>query len=86
MNLFERMDAEWDEFKAKARQKWLKLQETDWNDIERDVEGHWDRFTDKVSGYYGKTVAEIKDEAEDLFDSKDDDEHANRDDVVKTNR
>lgn len=84
MDLFDRIDAEWDEFKAKARQKWYKLQETDWNDIEREVEGRWDRFTNKVNHYYDQTVEEIKDEAEDLFDPVDDNEHEDYDDVVTT--
>lgn len=74
MGFFDRIDAEWDEFKAKARQKWEKLESTDWDDIERNVEGRWDRFTAKVKEYYNQTVDEIKDEAEDMFDSADDDE------------
>lgn len=75
MNVMERIDAEWDEFKTKARTKWQKLQDTDWNDIEREVEGRWDRFSDKVKQYYNQTVDEVKDEAEDLFDPVDDNEH-----------
>lgn len=74
-NFFERLDAEWDKFKANARVKWAELKDTDWNEIERDIEGRWDRFTDKVKTYYNKTTQEIKDESEDLFDPVDDNEH-----------
>ncbi len=80
MSFFDRLDAEWDEFKAKARVRWEQLQETDWNDIERDVQGRWDRFTDKVKAYYHQTTDEIEDEAEDLFDPVDDNQYEDYDD------
>ena len=70
MNLYERIDAEWDEFKIKARTKWNKLQDTDWNDIEREAKGRWDRFTNKVKHYHNQTTDEIQDAAEDLFDDE----------------
>lgn len=84
MNFMQRVDDEWDVFKAKARTKWHKLQDTDWNDIEREVEGRWDRLSNKVKYYYNQTTEEIKDEAEDLFDPVDDNEHEDYDDTVKT--
>lgn len=68
MNLYERIDAEWDEFKAKARTKWAKLQDTDWNEIESEAKGRWDRFTNKVKAYYNQTTDEIQDAAEGFFD------------------
>lgn len=75
MDLFERIDAEWDEFKTKARTKWNKLQDTDWNEIEREAKGRWDRFTNKVKHYYNQTTDEIQDAAEGLFSDKADDSH-----------
>lgn len=69
MSFVDRLDAQWDRFKANARVKWAQLKDTDWEDIEREVEGRWDRFTEKVKSYYDKTTQEIKDEAEDMFES-----------------
>lgn len=74
MDFMQRLDAEWDRFKANARIKWAQLKDTDWQEIEREVEGRWDRFTEKVKGYYNKTAQEIKDESKDLFESADSNE------------
>ncbi len=75
-----RVDANWDLFKARARNKWNELTDTDWDEIDDRVEGRWDRFTAKVKHYTNQTVEEIKDEAEDLFDPVDDNEHEDYDD------
>lgn len=64
MSLLERVDTEWDEFKAKARARWGQLQDTDWDEIERTVEGRWNRFTERVRHYHDKSAAEVKEQVE----------------------
>ncbi len=72
MKFFERVEANWDDFKNEARVKWGQLKDTDWDDIEQEVEGRWRRFTEKVDTYYHESAEEVRQEAEEVMSDLDD--------------